>query len=186
MSLLSILCSMIGRNDEENMYAGIVPFWMMLEKDLVASSWTWRGAMYRYSCKSMVNPLHPNISMKILHTVLLPFLVVLLRRNFLMITSFISWLVTLMFHLVLDSSHSWGWKDWFFSSKLEFAIDFVVVIGQNGQQNGQKKWCEKYGSLSLFLWYNTYEYVWFSQIQFWKKLGSVFQIYIFDILVSSI
>ena len=138
MSLLSILCSMIGRNDEENMYAGIVPFWMMLEKDLVASSWTWRGAMYRYSCKSMVNPLHPNISMKILHTVLLPFLVVLLRRNFLMITSFISWLVTLMFHLVLDSSHSWGWKDWSVSSKLEFATDFAVVIGQNGQQNGVK------------------------------------------------
>ena len=84
------------------------------------------------------NPLHPNISMKILHIVLLPFLVVLLRRNFLMITSFISWLVTLMFHLVLDSSHSWGWKDWSVSSKLEFATDFAVVIGQNGQQNGVK------------------------------------------------
>ena len=150
MSLLSILCSMIGRNDEENMYAGIVPFWMMLEKDLVASSWTWRGAMYRYSCKSMVNPLHPNISVKILHTVLLPFLVVLLRRNFLMITSFISWLVTLMFHLVLDSSHSWGWKDWSVSSKLEFATDFVVVIGQNGQQNGQQNGVKNMGHYPYF------------------------------------
>lgn len=135
MSLLSILCSMIGRNDEENMYAGIVPFWMMLEKDLVASSWTWRGAMYRYSCKSMVNPLHLNISMKILHTVLFPFLVVLLRRNFLMITSFISWLVTLMFHLVLDSSHSWGWKDWSVSS---ICYRFCGCNRSNGQQNGMK------------------------------------------------
>ena len=155
MSLLSILCSMIGRNDEENMYAGIVPFWMMLEKDLVASSWTWRGAMYRYSCKSMVNPLHLNISMKILHTVLLPFLVVLLRRNFLMITSFISWLVTLMFHLVLDSSHSWGWKDWSVSSKLEFATDFGGCNRSKWTTKWTTKWCEKYGSLSLFLWYNT-------------------------------
>ena len=40
VSLWSRLCRMIGKKDEENIYAGIVPFRMILEKDFVASSWT--------------------------------------------------------------------------------------------------------------------------------------------------
>ena len=86
-----------------------------------------------------------------------------------------------MFHLVLDSSHSWGWKDWSVSSKLEFATDFVVVIGQNGQQNGVKNM----GHYPYFCGTTHMNMFDFHKSNS-KKLGSVFQIYIFDILVSSI
>ena len=186
MSLLSILCSMIGRNDEENMYAGIVPFWMIIEKDLVASSWTWRGAMYRYSCKSMVNPLHLNISMKILHTVLLPFLCGTAKEKLFNDHKLHQLTCDLNVSFSFGFLSLLGVKGLVCFLKVRICYRFCGCNRSKWTTKWTTKWCEKYGSLSLFLWYNTYEYVWFSQIQFWKKLGSVFQIYIFDIRVSSI
>lgn len=49
VSLFSILCNTIGRNDEANMYGGINSSWITLEKEFAASNWTWTGAMYKYS-----------------------------------------------------------------------------------------------------------------------------------------
>ena len=49
VSLFSILCNMMGRNDEANMYGGINSSWITLEKEFEASNWTCTGAMYKYS-----------------------------------------------------------------------------------------------------------------------------------------
>ena len=47
--------------------------------------------MFHHKCYNLINPLHPNISVHILHTVLYTFTKVLMRRTCLIIKSFFSW-----------------------------------------------------------------------------------------------
>ena len=86
---------------------------------MLQSAWLWVNWTKKYLD---LNPLHPNTSMHILHTVLHTFPEVLTRRIYLKIKSFFSWWSFSLFSWPqcviqgwyckenLDVSHSWGFN----------------------------------------------------------------------------